>query len=251
MITALICCHKSGDVIEYALKQLVDSPAINRILVADGPTQVFLKKGPFVESPTVKDVVDKINSKKIIYEYSDNFSNRPSKNNSMLAKHVPRDTKWILNVDSDEVYHEKDLTRLAHFLTKDPEFDRYNIHTIDPYPDLDHQIFIEDFKPRLYRWIPGAVCPTGNDRLHQYIFHKDHKINSDDPKGMSFVPKKVCQFVHLNAIREPGGVSRITKLEDGRVKWKGGKRTIESDVHDLNRNDLPKSLFNSDMKRPT
>ena len=251
MITALICCHKSGDVIGYALEQLVDSPVINRILVADGPTQVFLKKGPFVESPTVKEVVDELNSKKIIYEYSDNFSNRPAKNNSMLSKHVPRDTKWILNVDSDEVYHEKDLTKLAVFLERDLEFDRFNIHTVDPYPDLDHQIYIEDFKPRLYRWIPGAVCPTGNDRLHQYVFHKKHKTNPDDPKGMSFIPKGICQFYHLNAIREPGGVSRITELENNHIRWKGGKRTIESDIYDLNRNDLPKSLTKSDMKRPT
>ena len=106
MINVLMCTYKSGDVLPLSLKPLVDFPGITKILIADGPHGGPIKPGIKFDEPSVYKIAEKFNkSGKIHYEYTDTCKNRALKNNSVL-KHTTDDCKWILNVDSDEVYHE-------------------------------------------------------------------------------------------------------------------------------------------------
>lgn len=247
MINVLMCVYKSGDVLPLTLEQLLRHKAITRILIADGPHLGHIKPGAKVDTPSVKEVVDSFNNKKIHYEYTDYLENRARKNNHIL----PNANKcgWILTVDSDEVYHEKDLERLVRFLRKGPKYDRYSIQTINPYPDFFHEFRIPDFKPRLYRYIRGCKCPD-QDRMHQYVFHNNQKQHPKARLGMAELDVNICQIYHLNALRNPEpSLQRVKKLENGKIVWHGGKETHHSEIYPLDESQIPKAIL--DLKRPT
>lgn len=249
MINALMCVYKSGDVLGLALRQLVDAPRVTRILVADGPHRGPVKPGHKADHPSVQKVIARIASKKIVYEYTDDCPTRADKNNRAL-KQVSKDCQWILGVDSDEVYHEDALKRLVDFLASAP-YDRYKIQSINPYPDLRHKIKIVDWKPRVYRWIPGARCPSRHDRYHQLVLHPKHKIPKDTrseervfgsrPLGTIVrVPPEVCEVWHLHELRATR--SRVTKGKKTPVIWTGGGKQCPSKIYPLDITTAPKSI---------
>jgi glycosyltransferase involved in cell wall biosynthesis len=242
MIAAMVCAYKSGDVLRFTLEQLRDAEFIHRVLVADGSHEGPWKPGQFVDSPTVEEVC--ADFPKVEYGRYEGEFTRSCKNNRMLAR-LDEDERveWVLTVDSDEVYHEDDLARLRSFMEAGPEYDRWWIRTVDPYPDLEHMIEIRDMKPRLFRWFKGARCPD-TARMHQFIDHPSQRRHPKFGYGCAPIPADVCRFFHLNAIR-PGGRSaarRIKTLSDGRVRWHGGKMIRESAIYPLDPSTLPRSL---------
>jgi len=241
MINVLMCVYKSGDVLPITLKQLIAEPAITRILIADGPHKGPIKPGAKIDTPTVKDVVDELDSKKIFYEYTDDCQTRSMKNNHILPN--AHKCKWILTVDSDEVYHEKGLERLAKFLGKNQKYDRYMIKTIDPYRDFFHEIRIPDWKPRLYSYKPGYVCPA-SDRAHQYVVGPGQRVDQEAPHGMTKLDPEICRIYHLNALRH---AERMRVEErNGIVIWKGGNQKFKSKIYDLKKEHIPKSVLDLD-----
>jgi hypothetical protein len=239
MINALLCVYQSGDVLKLTLQQLVECPHISRILVADGPHRGPVKPGHKVEKPSVYDVARKLRSPKIVYEYTEDCPTRADKNNRIL-KRVSDDCEWILNVDSDEVYHEDGLLRLAKFL-KTAEYDRYAIKTINPYPDFNHGFDIPDWKPRVYRWFHGAQCEPKHDRHHQFVDHpRQKRCSGQERMGMARLPRDVCEIWHLNAMR--GDHSRVQDRPDGTIVWRGGKKAHVRPLTALNIADAPKSI---------
>jgi hypothetical protein len=242
MIAAMVCAYKSGDVLPFTLAQLQEAEGIHRILVADGSHTGPWKPGQFVDTPSVEDVCKQFS--KVEYGCFDGGTTRAYKNNRMLARlddciH----TKWVLTVDSDEVYHEIDLARLWSFARRQRLCDRWWIRTIDPYPDLAHQIHLNDMKPRLFRWYKGARCPT-SPRMHQFVFHPKQRTSAGCKYGAEAIPSHVCRMYHLNAVR-PGGRSaarRIKKVSDGVVAWHGGKQVKRSAITPLDLSTLPRSL---------
>jgi hypothetical protein len=248
-LNCLICSWKSGDVIGLCLKQLVGCPHITKIMVADGPHLGNIKPGHKCDSPTVHEVVQELDSDKIIYEYTDDCEIRSEKNNRIL---VHADCDWIINVDSDEIWHEDGLLRLADFLENDPPYDRYEVKTINPYPDFHHQFFIYDWKPRVYRWFEGAKCGA-SDRHHQYVNHKLQKrfprgIKElpegmvEAKQGMAHLPEEIATIFHLNALREMSGTRRVRPLEDGTVIYRGGRTEQTSEIHPLDILEAPRSI---------
>jgi glycosyltransferase involved in cell wall biosynthesis len=257
MINALVSSYKSGDVIGLTLKQLIDCPAISKILIADGPTKISAKTHPFCDDITVKSVVDSLPSEKVFYEHTDNLLNQPEKCNSIL-KHVSSDCSWILVVDSDEVYHEDGLLALDRFL-KETDKDRFFIRTIDLFPDFVHRIEIGDYKPRVYRYFDDCHCCLLHDDNHQWVDSRLHKRSSAF-RGCYHVPENI-RFHHLNGIRaghyeliprklgevlkppppgwQPG---RIKWIDEETVVWKGGRKKIKSKVHTYDFEKLPKSM---------
>jgi len=192
----------------------------------------------------VQKVVARIASRKIVYEHTDTCPTRADKVNHIL-KCVSNDCSWILGVDSDEVYHEDALKRLANFLTSAP-YGRYSIQSINPYPDLRHQIKIVDWKPRVYRWIDGAQAPAGHDRFHQLILHPKHKLPQAAGKRQRVldtivrVPPDVCEVWHLHELRATR--SRVKKGKDASVIWGGGGKQCPSKVYPLDITSAPKSI---------
>ena len=244
MINALICSYKSGDVLPYTLGQLVECDYINRILVTDGPHLGNIKPGFKTEKPTVKEVVDSFSTQKIHYEYSDDCEIRGEKNNRILKNVL--DCQWILCVDSDEVYHENDLVKLAEFLKNDPEWDRYEIKTINPFPDFHHCFEIPDWKPRLYRWYEGAQCHPKADRLHQYVNHSSQKYKPNAVHGMARLPSEIAQIYHLNALRDNSkGDRRVRYISDDTITWKGGHQKHTSKILPLDISCSPKCIRES------
>lgn len=240
MINVLMCVYKSGDVIRLVLEQFVQVDAITRILVADGPHLGNIKPGTKVDNPSVKEVVDGLNCGKIFYEYTADCQTRADKNNRIL-NHVTKDCQWILNVDSDEVYHEKGLARLVKFLKRNPPMDRYSIRTHNPYPDFFHEIDIVDRKPRLYRYFKDCCCPPGNDRLHQYVLSNQQKHDKTSRFGMTELDEEICRIYHLNGLRVDS--MRIRPQEGNKVVWKGGKRLYDATIVDLDKKHVPKSVL--------
>ena len=240
MINALICAYKSGDVLPLTLAQLIGAKAVTRILIADGPHLGPIKPGYKAQHPSVRKVVDRLRSRKIVYEYTDTCPTRADKNNRIL-KHVSEDCAWILCVDSDEVYHEQDLERLAEFL-KSAEYGRYAVKTVNPYPDFQHCIKLpDDWKPRVYRWFPGAQCAPGHDRHHQYVLHeKQRQCQGQEIGGLARVPREVCVFWHLNAMR--AFPRRVKPQPDGTIIWTGGKKAVRSKIYPLDISEAPKSI---------
>jgi hypothetical protein len=239
MINVLMCVHLSGDVLGLTLRQFVDSPVVSRILVADGPHLGPIKPGHKVTQPAVHVVAGKLNSDKIVYQYTDDCATRADKNNRVL-KHISDDCDWVLVADSDEVYHEKGLLRLADFL-KDAEYDRYAVRSINPYPDFTSRFDIDDWKPRVYRWFHGAQCPPKHDRMHQCVNHPKQKhCKGQERLGMARLPRDVCEFWHLNALR--AGSNRVHPQPDGSIVWKGGKRALKSKLYPLDISAAPRSI---------
>lgn len=245
MINVLICAFKSGDVLSYSLPQLIEESTITRVLLADGPHLGNIKPGYKADKPTVKEVVDSLNSPKVFYQYTDDCPTRSMKNNRIL-KNVTKDCEWILNVDSDEVYHEDDLKKMAAFLKNGTEYDRYEIKTINPYLDFHHEFQIPDWKPRLYRWFPGAGCKPKHDRMHQYVDHPKQRRHKKGLHGVAPLPTDVAQIYHLNALRSKDGViRRVHPQKDGSIVWKGGNQRFESKVYDLDISKAPKTIRES------
>lgn len=246
LINAVICSYKSGDVIKYTLNQLIESPDVTKILIADGPHKGEIKPGFKADSPTVKEIVEDLNCSKIHYEYTDHFNTRSQKVNNVLKQ---LECKWVLNVDSDEVYHEDGLKRLVKFLKSNPEYDRYKIRTINPYPDFFHEFKIPDWKPRLYKYYPGCGCDPKNDRLHQYILHPDQKQHPDEHRGVAKLSRRVAEIYHLNALRgAPAGLCRVHDNEDGTINYKGGGSKFTSKIYPIKMNKIPKSIIESNRK---
>jgi len=246
MINVLICCYKAGDVLGYVLEQFVDVPEITRILIADGPhTGGFGPHGYLVDEPSVKEVVDTFPQDKIFYEWTDDCEIRPDKNNRILPN-VTEDCEWVLNVDADEVYHEKYLRRLIGYLQKGPRYDRYCIQTVNPYPDHRHYFKIDDWKPRLYRYIEGMACPRGSDRQHQYILHPDHKTKKGTIQGMAKMHPSKCQIYHLNSIRllpvTGEEKCRVRPQDDGTLIYKGGKTFQKTEIEPMSMKYVPHSI---------
>lgn len=245
MINVLMCVYKSGDVLRLTLEQFVKVRAITKILIADGPHLGNIKPGTKVEKPTVKEVIDDLNCPKIFHQYTENCQTRADKNNLVL-ENVSKDCKWILNVDSDEVYHEKDLAKLIKFLRNKPAWDRYSIKTVNPHPDFFHGIDLIDYKPRLYRWFPDCKCPPGNDRLHQYVLSGKQKYEKIGRFGMTQLDEDVCRIYHMNGLRIDS--KRIRDGEEG-MKWKGGKKLVDVKPVDIDKSLIPKSILK--LKRNT
>lgn len=245
MINVLICAFKSGDVLPYSLPQIIDEPSITRILLADGPHLGSIKPGHKAEKPTVKEVVNSINSPKIFYQYTDDCETRSIKNNRIL-KHVTDDCEWILNMDSDEVYHEDDLKKLAQFAKAEPEFDRYEIKTLNPYPDFHHEFRIPDWKPRFYRWFTGAGCKPNHDRMHQYVLHPKQRKGPEGKFGMAKLPVDIAQIYHLNALRDGATARRVEiKDGDGSIVWRGGRKEFVSKIYEADISKAPKTIRES------
>ena len=240
MINVLMCVYKSGDVLPFTLKQLVDAKCISRIIVADGPHLGPVKPGPKIDHPSVSKVVRRLASKKIVYEYTDDCPTRADKVNRAL-KHISSDCEWVLGVDSDEVYHEDGLKRLAEFL-ESAKYGRYAVKTVDPYPDFNHCFRIPwDWKPRIYRWFLGAQCAPGHDRFHQYVMHKSQRTCPNEEQfGVARLPTAVCTLWHLNALR--AGARRARPQKDGTILWTGGKRQCKSKIYPLDIKQAPKSI---------
>lgn len=247
MINALLCTYKSGDVLPLSLKPLVDCPAVTRILIADGPHNGPISPGIKFDKPSVEKIVRKFNSPKIIYEYTDCHPNRALKNNSVL-KHTTDDCKWILNVDSDEVYHEEGLKRLIEYLIGEGRgCDKYRIKTIDPMHDFFHEIRIPDWKPRLYKYKKGNLCPPGDDRAHQYVVPPE--TFSSFQSNFQNLPEDICKIYHLNALRNVGlGQTRVSQSGDKYV-WKGGNRKFESVLYEIDKKEIPQCVLN--LKKDT
>lgn len=240
MITTLTSARKSGDVIGLMLRQFVDAPCIDRILVADGPHggRAF-GTDAFVDSPTVEEVVDGLASDKIVYQHTTDSASIGKKCNRVL-EHVPADCEWLLCADSDEVYHEDCLARLAAWLPS-AEYGRYAIKSLDPYPDLYHHFEMPDWKPRLYRWFPGARCPSDAEG-HQWVLHPQQRTCPGGDWGtFGRVPREVCEVYHLNAVRPGNG--RVLDMGDGTVIWSGGNRKWHSKVESLARDRIPRSVL--------
>ncbi len=262
MINALMCVYKSGDVLGLALEQLLTCNSITKILVADGPHKGLIKPWPLVDSPSTKEIIDSFKSNRIYHKYTDHHENRARKNNDIL-NHTSDDCKWILCVDSDEIYHENDLEKLSAFLSARPKYGRYSIYTIDPYPDFHHQILVEDCKPRVYSYKKGYSCPD-SDRLHQYVCGDDQRKAPVTKSWITYrnmcpLSPEICRLYHLNALRKqdkeitlPGktaevvvkkdDVRRVTKTADGKIIWKSGGRKVVSEIHPLDINQAPNCI---------
>lgn len=243
MINALVCAYNSGDVIGFALRQLSDAPCVSRILIADGPHKgkTF---GYLPAKPTVREAVDRLKSNKVYYEHTTDCKKLGEKCNRVL-KHVTSDCQWILVVDSDEVYHEKCLERLSRWLPE-AKYGRYSIKSLDPYPDFYHHFEIPDWKPRLFRWYPGAHCALNVDDAHQWVLHgNQHQCPDGDSGGRGRVPREICEFYHLNALRHPG--TRLTLKGGGALSWFGGGVRWESKIQPLDASRVPKVI--RDLKR--
>ena len=238
MINVLMCAHKSGDVIGLALRQLIAEPSVTRILVADGPHTGDTQFGVFVDEPQVKAVVDGLASAKIVYQYSDDCATVGVKANRIL-KHVEPECEWLLVVDTDEVYHEDALERLAAWLPT-AAYGRYSIKTVDPYADFYHCLALPDRKPRLYRWFAGARCSDGWEG-HQWIRHASQvQCPGGEWGGCGEMPADVCELYHLNALRDTG---RLQPMPDGTVNWSGGNHKFNCTVEPLERGRIPASIL--------
>ena len=239
MINVLMCVYKSGDVLGLTLQQLLSCPEISRILVADGPHLGHISPGIKVDKPSVHEVVESFKTNRIYYRYTDTMPTRSAKNNNILPC-ASKDCKWMLTVDSDEVYHEAGLKRLVKYL-KTAEYGRYRIKTIDLYKDFHHEFRIPDWKPRLYRHVKGNVCPK-NDRSHQYVFGANQRKYNGGHKGFADMPPEICSLFHLNALRNPDVKNRVTETADGKVVWKGGRTEFVSEIYEIENKDLPQSI---------
>lgn len=241
MINVLMCVHKSGDVLELTLKQLLTCPEITRILIADGPHLGDISPGIKVDKPSVQEVVTSLDNHRIFYKFTDTLPTRSAKNNDILPN-ATNDCQWMLTVDSDEVYHEDDLKRLVKFLKRNPEWGRYRIKTIDLYPDFHHEFRIPDWKPRLYKHKKGNCCPKP-DRSHQFVLGPNQKRCPNGAiKGMADLDPSVCSLFHLNALRNPEVKNRITDHGDGTITWKGGRTKFKSEIYEIDPKDLPKAI---------
>lgn len=242
-INVLICAYKSGDVLPYTLQQFQEFEQITRIVVGDGPHTGPIKPGAKHESPTVKEICEKFS--KVKYEYTDWFPTRSDKNNYMIEKYIEKDCDWILNVDSDEVYHENDLKKLVEFLKNNPPYERYSIKTINPYPDFYHEFRVEDWKPRLYKYYPDVKCPPNHCRFHQYVLSDKQKKFEGTLNGMANLNSEICQIYHLNAIRfkKEGEPNRIKILKNGEIIHTSGKIKTQSKIYDLDKKYIPKSIL--------
>jgi len=159
-----------------------------------------------------------------------------------ILRNVSKDCRWILVVDSDEVWHEDHLSNLVQYLRRSPTYDRYRVHTINPYPSFRWGFEINDWKPRIYRWFHGAKCPS-QDRLHQYVIHPRQKIKGDEHMGVAKLPTDIGQIYHLNALRAPRGeVPRLKELGKGVVEWRGGKRRVTCRLNELDINLAPRCI---------
>ena len=237
-----MCTYKSGDVLPLSLKPLVDFPGVTKILIADGPHGGPIKPGIKFDEPTVANIVKKFNKNgKIHYEYTDTHNNRALKNNSVL-KHTTKDCKWILNVDSDEVYHEDGLKKLLEFVLIHAKHDKYRIKTIDPIDDFFHEIRIPDWKPRLYKYEKGYICPPGDCRAHQYVVDPK-KINTYQ-KAIEKLSEDVCKIYHLNALRNSSMQhKRIKQQADGSYCWHGGNMKFFSEKFEIDKKEIPNCIL--------
>lgn len=249
MINVLMCAYKSGDVIVIGLtlQQLLTCPEITQILIADGPHTGHISPGIKVDKPSVQEVVDSLNDGRIFYKYTDNFPTRSAKNNDILPHSTP-DCKWMMTVDSDEVYHEEDLAKLVRYLKKKGEWGRYRIKTVDLYPDFHHEFRIPDWKPRLYRYQKGNLCGA-HDRHHQYVLGSNQKTFPGGVKGFCDLDPNICRLFHLNALRNPEIKNRVTENADGTITWKGGKTKFSSKIYEINKEDLPRAI--RELKKDT
>jgi len=240
MINTLTCAYKSGHVIGLALRQLIDAPCVTRVLVADGPHALGpYNTSAFRDEPTVRAVVDGLASDKIVYQHTTDCHSTGEKCNRVL-EHVSPDCQWVLVVDSDEVYHEDALARVAEWLAS-AEYDRYSVSSVNPYPDFYHAFGVPLRTPCLYRWLPGAGCRNG-EQDHQWVLHADQRT---DPRGdgnllISRVPDDVCEVYHLNALRSGG---RIRPRPDGTVNWCGGGLACNCKIEPLERERIPRSVL--------
>lgn len=245
-----MCVRKSADVLQYSVPQLIDCPHISRILIADGPhvgcgngiTRDAL--GPHCEEPTVEKYIKGLKCDKIVYEYTDHLPNRAQKNNRIL-KQTSKDCKWILCVDSDEVYHENDLIKLYHFLKNNPPYGRYRIYTVDLFPDFHHYLRLGDSKCRLYFYEKGYACKPSDDRAHQFVDGKNQKKCEGSWRSMAFLDPAICRLFHLNTLRTK---RRLIINKNGDLTYKpGGKQRATSSVYPFNIKDTPKSLRESGL----
>jgi hypothetical protein len=141
------------------------------------------------------------------------------------------------------VYHEDGLKRLLEFtLTIGRGHDKYRIKTIDPIDDFFHEIRIPDWKPRLYRYKKGYICPPGDCRAHQYVVDSQnmHLYHS----GFQNLPEDICKIYHLNALRNASLThKRIKTLKDGSYCWHGGKKKFFSEKFEIDRKEIPNCIL--------
>jgi len=245
MLNALMCAYNSGDVIGLALKQLIDAPCVTRILIADGPHS-GRKFGHLPAEPTVGSIVKALASPKIVYKHMTDCRKLGEKCNRVLT-HASADCKWMLVVDSDEVYHEKALARLATWLGT-ATYGRYAIKSLNPYPDFSHYFELPEWKPRLYQWFTDARCGMSADDDHQFVLHGQQRCKSGiGPRGCARIPESVCEFYHLNALRK--NVTRVKRKPSGVVEWRGGGEVHRSGVMALSQSRIPRCI--RELKRVT
>jgi len=218
---------------DYVLKECLESiyPYVSQIVVAEGPAQYWQQEGYQTSTDRTNDILhsfpDPDNKLKI---YHGQYSEKDEQCNAYTSL-LNSDVDYLINLDSDELYHHKDMENLIKLL-EDEKPTSVGVRSCSFYGGFDRYIGgfeqLKDNFLRIFKWYPGAKWhthrpPTVKQRTGTHMKH----IDSDqlyDQIGLEMMhysyvfPKQV--YNKINYYYGIGGIANRIPNYFFNVYWK-------------------------------
>tara|TARA_B100001123_G_C15212237_1_gene987746 strand:- start:100 stop:1002 length:903 start_codon:yes stop_codon:yes gene_type:complete len=166
---------------EYVLPECLESiyPYVSQICIAEGPVTYWQKQGKITSTDDTNDILhgfpdphNKITINHGLYTEKDDQVNA-------YVQSLNPDTDYLINLDSDELYHHEDMEKLIKYL-EDEQPTSVGVRSCSFYGGFDRYIGgfeqLKDNFLRIFKWYPGAKWEThrpptvklkpGDDRKH-------------------------------------------------------------------------------------
>lgn len=106
-------------VIKECIESLYACPNVHKIIVSEGPVEYFYNNGFVTSTDGTNEILDNFPDpeKKLIVKHG-HFAEKTESCRNWFAE-VPKDTDYVLCVDSDEIHKPEDLTKLCEILEQE------------------------------------------------------------------------------------------------------------------------------------
>jgi len=150
---------------DHVLKQCLESiyPFASQIMIAEGPVKFFQNCGAHTSSDKTNEILDNFPDPKNKIKITHGQFKEKYDQCKAYMPFLNKDANYIWNIDSDEIFHSRDIEKIIQLLT-DKKYTSVGIRPLSFYGSFDHYITGWEEKKdqfmRIFKIYPGSTWKT-------------------------------------------------------------------------------------------